>query len=273
MNSKTFLLTVLGLTTLATYFFVEAPTPLPEGGQRGQTLPIAAALSIMQAENATVRALYTQEIVGAGLQVGLAFREDWRERDVAAGPLPALFLRETARYLEKQPIRLSVFLGSDFPINAANRFTGKQMARFQDLKAQRAPQFFYTEDTHLHTAMFPDVGVVQPCITCHNEHQQSPKHDWQLHEVMGATTWLYPAAAVTVEELLAMLTALRQSVRQAYTAYVSKVDTFPHKPTLGQQWPREGYYLPTVDVFMAAYGQRAAVHTLAALVQAVEQSQ
>jgi adenylate cyclase len=270
MNNKAFLLGVLALIALTTYLFVEAPAPLPDGLPGGKTVPVAVALAITQAENALVRALYTQEIVGAGKQVGLAFREDWRERDVDAGPLPALFLRETARSLEKHPVRLSLFLGSEFPINAANRFTGGQLERFQTIKERREPQVFYAADTQLHTAMFPDIGGVQPCITCHNQHPQSPKTDWQLHDVMGATTWMYPEAEVTLEALMAMIAALRQGFREAYSAYLAKAATFTRLPELGDKWPRDGYYLPTAEVFMAACRQRVSAGTLDAMVRALE---
>jgi hypothetical protein len=62
MNNQAFLLGILVLIALTTYLFVEAPAPLPDGLPRGKTVPVAVALAITQAENALVRALYTQEI-------------------------------------------------------------------------------------------------------------------------------------------------------------------------------------------------------------------
>ncbi len=265
MSSPSFVMTVLILTVLIVYLFVSAPPPLPEATRSGVLLPIESVLPLVAAENDVARALWTQEIVGAGQKAGLKFKEDWREKGVEAGPLPALFLRETAKSLETNPVRLSLYLGSDFPINAANKFEGLQAEKFQSIKTTREPQFFYAADTALHTAMFADVAIVQPCIDCHNEHKESPKNDWKLQDVMGATTWSYPTADVTLEEALNMVEALRQGFRDAYSAYIEKTESFAHRPFIGDKWPREGYFLPTADVFLNEIDQRASPKTLQSL--------
>jgi len=272
MNNKLFVVTVLILLAVIVYLFVSAPPLLPEVTANSALIPIETVLTITEAENDSVRALWTQEIVGAGKNVGLAFHEEWRTANFDAGPLPALFLRETAANLEKNPIRLSLFLGSDYPISAANRFTGKQMVMFERIKQTGTPQFFYDETTAMYTAMFADVAVAEPCVACHNAHEQSPKQDWQLNDIMGATTWLYPAQRVDNAEMVTMLTALRHSFRDAYAAYLDKAATFAQPPTIGEKWPRDGYYLPTVDTFMGAINQRTAPATLAAILIATEQS-
>ena len=63
---------------------------------------------------------------------------------------------------------------------------------FEEIKATSEARFFHEDDTKVYTAMFPDFASVQPCVTCHNEHPDTPKDDWQLGDVMGATTWAYP---------------------------------------------------------------------------------
>jgi adenylate cyclase len=263
MIRRRFTVFVLLLSALIVYLFVSAPAPLPEEGRRGgPTIPIAQALDACNAENAAVRGLYTKEIVGSGKLVGLAFNEDWRVIGVEAGPLPALFLRETAMSLEKNPVRLALFLGSDNPINTANLFQGEQARRFDLIKADRKPQFFVTADTGLQTAMFADVAVADACVSCHNAHRESPKHDWRLGDVMGATTWTYPSGEVTLDEELAMLSALRKGFHDAYSSYLDKAATFSSPPPIGPQWPRDGYSLPAVDEFMAEVRRRTSESTL-----------
>lgn len=260
---RPFTVIVLLLAALVAYLFVSAPPPLPEDGPAaGPTLPVAEVLSLCAAENATVRALYTAEIVGAGKRVGLAFDEAWRDRGVDAGPLPALFLREAAMSLEKDPVRLGLFLGSDFPIRRANLFDSDQLARFEALRADRQPRFFVTADTGLHTAMFPDLAVAPACVDCHNAHPESPKHDWVLGDVMGATTWTYPDAELSLGETLELVAALRRGFRDAYTAYIEKAHTFSKPPEIGERWPRDGYYLPSPEVFLAEAEKRTSGHTL-----------
>ncbi|ETX02689.1 MAG: hypothetical protein ETSY1_02670 [Candidatus Entotheonella factor] len=264
MTKPSWIITVLALIVTAVYLFIQAPQPLPaEEAASGKQIPIETVLTLVAAENDTVRALWTREIVGAGKKVGLAFDEEWRDPDVEAGPLPALFLREAATSLEKNPIRLSLFLGSDFPISASNLFTGRQDDMFKIIKQTNQPQFFFAEDTHLYTAMFPDVASVKPCVTCHNEHPDTPKADWVLGDIMGATTWSYPKASVTMDEFMEIITALRKSFQDAYEGYLEKVATFSKPPLVGDQWPRDGKYtLPSAEAFLREFTQRASAHTV-----------
>lgn len=252
---------------LLIYLFVTAPVPLPdrEEGPKGRQISINQLFELLQQENDVVRKLWTKEIVGAGQKQGLKFREDWKETGVEAGPLPALFLRETASRLEKNPVPLSLFLGSDAPINKANAFDVVQDQKFQIIKKERLPQFFYSADIERYTGMFPDIASVDPCIKCHNEHPDTPKKDWALLDVMGATTWLYPAASVSLEEALSIIAVLRAQFRDVYEAYLEKTRTFSEPPLISDQWPSEGYFLPTSEVFMSAVEEASSKTTLRSL--------
>jgi hypothetical protein len=260
------------LIALSVYLFVQTPPALPEetAGEAGSApISIETVFRLVAAENDVARTLYTREIVGPGQAAGLAFREDWRDEGVEAGPLPALYLREASASLQKSQVTLGLFLGSDYPIATSNRFSGDQMARFEVIKETLEPEFFYAEDTELYTAMFPDFAAVQPCVDCHNAHPDSPKDDWQLNDVMGATTWSYPRETVTTAEMMGILAAVRQGFRDGYSAYVEKAAGFENPPEIGEQWPRDGYYLPSVDVFMAEFAGRASANSLDTIIQAV----
>jgi hypothetical protein len=58
---------------------------------------------------------------------------------------------------------------------------------------------------------------------------------------------------------------LHQGIQDAYAAYLKKVKTFAHPPVIGEHWPRDGYYLPSQEVFMQAFLQSTAQHTLPVL--------
>lgn len=266
MIKQRFWITCLSLSCLAIYLFVSAPPPLQDKQAAGSDIPVARMFEILAAENNAVRAMWTKDVVGMGKQSGLKFDEHWRDADIEAGPLPALFLRETAKSLEKQPTPLSLFLGSDYPINAANRFVGLQLEKFQVLKQTRQPQFFTMADIQAQVAMFADLAVSEGCVQCHNRHEQSPKHDWKLNDMMGAITWMYPEALVSLDTLLKTIDALHQGYREAYEAYLAKARTFANPPVIGEHWPSDGNYLPSVDVFMREIVRRTAPHTLEALV-------
>lgn len=265
MIKPSFWITCLTLICLGLYLFATAPPPLEDKKTEDATIPVERMFEILKTENEVVRAMWTKEVVGAGKQAGLKFDEHWREADVEAGPLPALFLRETAKSLEKNPTPLSLFLGSDYPINDANRFEGLQLEKFQVLKQTQQPQFFYMADTQMQVAMFSDLAVSEGCVQCHNKHEQSPKSDWKLNDVMGATTWMYPSSTVSMEELVRNIAALHQGFQEAYGAYIAKVKKFANPPQIGERWPGEGYYLPMPDVFMQEIIKRTAPHTLEAL--------
>lgn len=265
MTSKSFWIMLFSLGCLGIYLFISAPPPLDDQKNQQADIPVKQMFTLLQAENAAARLIWTKEIVGEGKKVGLKFDEHWRDPDLEAGPLPALFLRETAKSMEKSPVRLSLFLGSDYPISPDNRFESLQLEKFQILRQSQQPQFFYVPDTHLHTAMFADIAVAEPCIECHNKHEQSPKRDWHLNDVMGAATWMYPASTVSLEDMLKAIMVLHQGIQDAYGAYLEKVKTFSKPPIIGEHWPSEGYYLPSPEVFMQAFLQRTASQTLPAL--------
>jgi hypothetical protein len=252
---------------LAVYLFVNAPPPLaaaatpPAAGR----IPIRTVFAMLNNENAAARALWTEEIVARGTAAGLSFDEHWRDDTVHAGPLPALFLRETARNLQRTPSRLELFLGSQHPLNAANQFTGEQANHFTALVNSHAPQYFVDAETGLQTAMFADVAVSEACASCHNEHANAPKTDWHVHDIMGATTWMFPDSSVTTEQALELVRTLRTSIRQAYASYLAKVATFPSRPRIGTSWPKDGFALPTEDVFMAELARRSSSTTLLGL--------
>jgi adenylate cyclase len=264
-----FLMFTMLASLSAVYLFVSAPPPLEDlRAQTGKRVSVRELFELAAAENAAARQLYTQEIVATGKRAGLRFDEKWRDTGVEAGPLPALFLRETSLSLDKRAARLGLFLGSDFPIRRANLFTGTSADAFRHVRKNRTPRYFYMDDVSLHTAMFPDLAVTQACVDCHNDHVESTKHDWQLDDVMGATTWTYPDSELSLQELLTVLAALRHGFRDAYDAYLGKARSFKNPPEIGTQWPANGYYLPTTDTFMQELERRTSGPTLQRLLNA-----
>ncbi len=244
---------------------VNAPPPDGVASDGGPPVPIAAVFAVLEAENDSVRRLWAEDIVGAGQEQGLLFDEDWHEEGLDAGPLPALFLRETAENLRRSPAPIYLFLGSDFPINDANKFTGLQAERFAQMRRTGEPQFFLDPEIGFRTAMFFDIASAEACVVCHNAEPDSPKSDWVVGDIMGATTWSYPEGEISMAEALGLVHALRRSIREVYENYLEKVATFADPPPVGDQWPAGGYFLPSADVFMAEAENRASADTLRSL--------
>ncbi|RCS26138.1 DUF3365 domain-containing protein [Polaribacter sp. WD7] len=229
---------------------------------------VEEVLEMVAKENDVTRTLYTKAIVGKGKAQGMKFDEDWRKDDVEAGPLPALFLRGVASSIRKSPVPLGLYLGSDFPVNAANKFVGKQAELFKKIKMNQKPQFFYDSDQKLHTAMFADVAGAGACVSCHNDHPQTTKTDWKLGDVMGATTWQYPKDSLSYKETIALLGSYAQGTVDIYKEYLAEIEEFKKsdKPEIGSKWPAEGNYLPTAEVFLDSVKKLSSYETMKHLV-------
>ena len=265
-------LVALGMVILGIYLFASAPPPLQNEAEVSASdhIPIDRVLETIAAENDAVRMLYTREIVGKGKTAGLAFDEFWRKEEIQAGPLPALFLREAAGSVQRTDVPLGLFLGSDYPISSANRFQGHQATVFEKVKETREAVIFFDDASQMHTAMFPDLASAQPCVSCHNEHEESPKTDWVLNDVMGATTWTYPRGSVNMEEYLEIIATVRAGFRHAYSEYLVEAAAFTDPPDIGERWPSEGYYLPSADVFMEEFARRASAPSIERILASTE---
>lgn len=229
---------------------------------------VEEVLEMVAKENDVTRTLYTKAIVGKGKAQGMKFDEDWRKDAVEAGPLPALFLRGVATSIQKSSVPLGLYLGSDFPINAANKFEGKQAVLFEQIKKDQKPQFFYDEDQKLHTAMFVDLASAGACVSCHNDHAQTAKSDWKLGDVMGATTWQYPKDSLSYKETVAVLNSYAKGTVAIYMEYLDEIEAFEksEKPVIGTKWPTEGNYLPTAAVFLDSVKKLSSYETMKHLV-------
>ncbi|GAA3509711.1 hypothetical protein GCM10022393_23130 [Aquimarina addita] len=232
---------------------------------------VADIMTLVAEENDITRTLYTKGIVGAGKKQGLKFDEDWQDDDVEAGPLPALFLRGVSADIRKSDVPLGLYLGSDFPINASNKFQGKQADLFKKIKTDQKPQHFYEEDQKLYTSMFADLAVAAPCVNCHNDHESTTKTDWKLGDVMGATTWQYPSDSLSYKEAIGVINAYRNGTKAVYNSYLEEIAAFKidsTKPTIGKAWPSSGFYLPTAEVFIDSVRKLASYHSLEKLLLA-----
>jgi adenylate cyclase len=229
---------------------------------------VAQVLEMVAKENDVTRTLYTKAIVGEGKKQGMKFDEDWRKNDVEAGPLPALFLRGVATSIRKGDVPLGLYLGSDFPVNNANKFTGRQADLFEKIKTDQKPQFFYDEDQKLNTAMFADLASADACVTCHNNHKQTTKTDWKLGDVMGATTWQFPADSLSYKGAIDVLNAYAKGTVDIYMEYLDEIEHFSksEKPEIGGKWPSQGNYLPTPEVFLDSVRKLTAYETMKNLV-------
>jgi hypothetical protein len=251
------------------YLFASAPEPLPDKAtlfSSNRSVHVGNMFNAVNAANNAARMIYTKRIVGAGSKLGLKFGEDWAEPDVNEGPLPALFLRLVAGRMEGKPSRLGLYLGSDEPINKSNLFDTAQSVSFDTMKETKRAVIMPV-DIVGYVGMYPDVASAVPCVTCHNEHPDSPKTDWQLNDIMGATTWTYPSEKLGAEAYLGATEELFQSIEEAYGMYIDKVALFDPSIDIGNQWPDvDKLSLPDRQTFMAEVRKQASTTILEELI-------
>lgn len=238
---------------LSVYLFATAPPALPDENDvntQARAIDVSNMFNAMNAINDTARRIYTSRIVGGGKEAGLAFGEDWAEPSVDKGPLPALFTRLVAGQMESKSPPLGLYLGSDEPINKSNLFSGSQALAFGQLKETQSTVFVKSDDAG-YVAMYPDIASAKPCVTCHNEHKDTPKTDWKMNDVMGATTWTYPKDMLNADEYLEVTDAFYSSVQEAYQIYLDDVKDFEKSVVITNEWPEENkLVLPDVETFI-----------------------
>lgn len=113
--------------------------------------------------------------------------EHWK--DDKALLLPAQMFRAGAETLAQKNPGFSYSLLSLWAVNKQN--TAKTPVEKEGLTAVAAAPdkpFYKNEklgnDTYF-TAVYPDRAISKACISCHNDHRDSPRSDFKLNDVMG----------------------------------------------------------------------------------------
>lgn len=134
------------------------------------------------------REYYAAVILPRVLTLGGSLGEDYR-RVHGRFPLPATFVREVSERTAIVQEGYKANLISPWPINKDKGLTDQfQRDAFATLTANPAGHFFRTDTSKGRAVMrviLADRASAQSCVTCHNAHPQSPKHDFRLNDLMG----------------------------------------------------------------------------------------
>lgn len=189
MNGKTILITLsAGLVGLMVGWSIAMKTT-PNTG-----IPIRVVADYLHAVLQADRTFYTQHVVErmeAMLIVNAT--EKWKEDHTL--PLPAQFFKEASRGLQVRGKPFRYRLVSLWPINQENapesekeRYALEQVMTYGEV----AEQEIVLEKRRYYQAIFPDRAVSRACVNCHNAHEQSPKRDFKLNDIMGGLEILIP---------------------------------------------------------------------------------
>ena len=147
------------------------------------------------------RTIYTRKIVNRLVKKEKVIKASEHFEDDKALVLPAQMFRFGSELVAKRAEKLddvnfSYSLQSLWPINKQNE--PKTDVEKEGLKfiAENKGQNFYAEETlggkTYFTAIYADVGVAPVCVSCHNDHKDTPKRDFKLGDVMGGVVIRIP---------------------------------------------------------------------------------
>ncbi len=144
----------------------------------------------------TDRTVYTKLIVNR-LQNELKVikaSEHWKEDKALV--LPAQMFRAGAEMTRDKGAKFSYSLLSMWPVNKQNKARTDAEKKGLKYVVDNKGKNFYVEETlggkKYFTAVYPDYAVAPACVTCHNDHKDSPKKDFKIGDVMGAVVIRLP---------------------------------------------------------------------------------
>ncbi len=161
------------------------------GGIEPQTM--ADALHAVMESDRTV---YTRNVVNRLVKEKGVIKASEHWKDEPALPLPAQMFRMGAEMVAKKDAGFTYSLLSMWPINKQNTpRTEVEIAGLEFVAANKGQNFYAEEmlagDKYF-TAVYADTAVAPACVSCHNEHKDTPKSDFKLGDVMGGVVLRIP---------------------------------------------------------------------------------
>ena len=156
-----------------------------EGGGIDPQTMADALHAIMEAD----RTVYAERVVDRlqDEEQIIQATEHWQDDQTL--PLPAQMFRMGAELAAEMTDVFTYALLSAWPINSSNApRTPMETEGLEAVAADPSTPFYGTEtlgDRDYFTAVYADVAVAQACVTCHNNHLDSPRTDFELNDVMG----------------------------------------------------------------------------------------
>ena len=113
--------------------------------------------------------------------------EHWKEDKALV--LPAQMLRAGSELVMDKGANFSYSLLSSWPLNPQNRPRTELEKKGLKFIEDNPGENYYGEEVlggvKYFSAIYPDAAVVEACVSCHNEHKDTPKTNFKIGEVMG----------------------------------------------------------------------------------------
>lgn len=142
------------------------------------------------------RTVYTRVIVNRlTLQDKVITASEHFEDDQALA-LPAQMFRFGAEMVDSKTDDFSYSLQSTWAVNKQNMpRTDVEIEGLEFIAANPGERFYAEEElggVAYFTAIYPDIAVAPACVSCHNDHPDSPRRDFEMGDVMGGVVMRIP---------------------------------------------------------------------------------
>jgi len=181
---------MIGAAVSATLLGLAACNQAPATGESKGIAPklyTDSLFAVMKADRTNYTKLVVQRLGPNGAGV---VKPDEHWQDIENGTLlPAQMFRAGSEAVAEMTDEFTYSLQSLWPIGKQNGPKTPVEKEGLEYIAANPGENFYGEETlgdvTYYTAVYPDVAVSPACTTCHNEHKDSPKTDFEIGEVMG----------------------------------------------------------------------------------------
>lgn len=148
--------------------------------------------SVMEAD----RTVYTRLIVNRLQNEEKIIKASEHWQDDKGLVLPAQMFRYGSEMVAEKGAGFSYSLLSLWPVNKQNSARTDIEKAGLKFVAENPGKNYYAEEklggTQYFTAVYADTAVAQACISCHNDHKDSPRTDFKMGEVMGGVVIRIP---------------------------------------------------------------------------------
>jgi cytochrome c553 len=142
------------------------------------------------------RTVYTRMVVNRLQNEEKVIKASEHFKDDKALPLPAQMFRFGAEMVAERKMGFSYSLQSLWPVNKQNLPKTALEKKALEAVAKDPAKPFYGEETlgktKYFTAVYADKAIAPACVTCHNEHKDSPRTDFKIGQAMGGVVLRIP---------------------------------------------------------------------------------
>lgn len=166
--------------------------PAAEGGITPKQMADALH-AVMEAD----RTVYTRRVVNRLQNKEQVIEASEHFEDDKTLPLPAQMFRFGAEMVaENEAAGFTYSLQSLWPINDQNAPRTEAEKAGLQFVADNPGENYYTDETlggtEYFTAVYADTAIAPACVTCHNDHRDTPRSDFEIGDVMGGVVLRIP---------------------------------------------------------------------------------